>query len=163
MSGKQKPPATNPGASVCPGARTRERTPALTVTDDHATAFGLGHNGSTGDKMELHGVTGKPYKHPQVRRTVPTFTRASISVGAVRRSWKDTPVAELAVGDTVAQFGTLAEVSQFVRHDSVREDGGQDVLVERPSWRVKVHNVMGETREYPGEQRVFAFTKDRRG
>lgn len=119
--------------------------------------------------MELHGVTGKPYKHPEVRRTVPTFTRASISIGdGIKRAWRDVGVAAVREGDTVAGFGSVVEVGEFVIQEQVwqdgdRENGNEDVLVERPAWRVRLHNRAGESREYRGEQRVFAFVPDTRG
>jgi hypothetical protein len=111
--------------------------------------------------MDLHGVTGKPYKHPEVRRTIPTFNRPSVNLGGgkpAKRSWKDTSVLKLTVGDTVAQFGTIAEVKEIVSIP-----GRESLSAPEPSpptWTIQLFNVMGAQRVYPGHERVYAFTKD---
>lgn len=104
--------------------------------------------------MELHGVTGKPYKHPQVRRKVPTFSRPRIDLdgGAgrrVKREWQDMAVNDLEPGDTVAEFGTIEARAVFLEPD------------EQTPWRIRFYNVHGEWRDYPGEQRVFAFSTEK--
>lgn len=109
--------------------------------------------------MALEGITGSPYKHPEVRRKIPkAYARPSISVGGsgpvyVKRSWKDTPVTQVVEHDTVAEFGIVAEVSEVVQ-----ERG--DMTGQLIQWVVQLHNVMGEHRDYPGQTRVFAFTAD---
>ena len=106
--------------------------------------------------MELHGVTGKPYKHPEVRRKLPTpFTRGRIDLDGgtrAKRSWKDTPVAKVVAGDMVADFGLVEATSEFIRVP----EGHPEPAV----WRVRLYNVAGDYKDFPGEQRVYAFSKD---
>lgn len=100
-------------------------------------------------------VGGAPYKTPNVRRKLPApFSRARIDLDGgsrVHRDWKDTPVIDIKRGDTVAGFGTVDKVGEVIQIDNA--DG-------RYPWLVRLHNVMGDHRDYPGEQRVFAFTAD---
>lgn len=100
--------------------------------------------------MELHGVTGAPYKHPIVRRKIPApFSRPSINATGgkpVKRSWKDTSIVDLKPGDTVADFGTVESSVEFINTDS-----------DMP-WRVRVYNVMGDYRDFVGNDRVFSFS-----
>lgn len=119
--------------------------------------------------MELHGVTGAPYKHPEVRKRMPDpFTRPSIAVGGgakqIKRSWQDVSVTALQPGDTVAGFGSVDHTVEFTNVEQVWEaggweQGGEDILVDRQVWTVRVFNVMGEHTDYPGEQRVYAFAE----
>ena len=110
--------------------------------------------------MELHGVTGSPYKHPETRRTLPApFERPSITVGgakARKRVWRDTPVAKLQPGDTVANIGVVQRIEELVRIPAPdtcdEEPPGEDV------WIITITNVMGEGFDMLGHQRVFAFT-----
>jgi hypothetical protein len=103
-----------------------------------------------GDKMELHGVTGAPYKHPTVRRAIPApFARPSINATGgkkIKRTWKDTAVIDLEQGDTVAGFGTVESSVEFINTES-------DV-----PWRVRIYNVMGDYRDFVGNDRVFSFS-----
>lgn len=116
-------------------------------------------------------MTGKPYKHPEVRKKMPgSFTRPSITVGGgtakqVKRTWQDMSVTDIKKYDTVAGFGTVAAVVEFIEIDQVFENGGwdegnEDVLVDRPVWRIRLHNIMGEYQDYPGEQRLFVFAAE---
>lgn len=109
--------------------------------------------------MANEGITGTPYKTPQVRRKIPTaYARPSITLGGssgpafVKRSWKDIPVTDVAEHDTVAEFGIVVAVLE-VAH--VVLDGLSDYV-----WQVRLHNVMGDWKDYPGDTRVFAFTAD---
>lgn len=106
--------------------------------------------------MELHGVTGAPYKTPSVRKKLPApFTRSAIDLDGgrrVKRSWKDTSVLKVKKDDIVADFGKVLAAHEFIQHP----DGHQAPTI----WRVRLHNVMGEYRDFPGEQRVYAFTPD---
>lgn len=110
----------------------------------------------TGDKMELQGVTGAPYKTPSVRRKLPApFTRSRIDLDGgrrIKRSWKDVSVLKIKRGDIVAEFGRVEAQSEFITHI--------DDMPAPIRWRVRLYNVMGEYRDFPGEQRVFAFTPD---
>lgn len=116
--------------------------------------------------MAIEGIVGAPYKTPQVRRKVPVFSRPSITVGggagAVKRTWRDIPVFEVKVGDNVAGFGIVAEKNENI---NVNPKQFLTAFVESEEalmkvWTVKLINVMGDSREYPGEDRVFAFTSD---
>lgn len=102
--------------------------------------------------MELHGITGAPYKHPQIRRKMPApFVRPSISLDGhyrVKRVWQDTAVCDLVEGDTVAGFGTVEAKAEFIQ---VSAD---------EVWRIRLYNVMGEWKDFPGYDRVFAFSKE---
>lgn len=106
--------------------------------------------------MELHGVTGAPYKTPNVRKKLPApFLRDRIDLDGgrrVKRSWKDLSVLKVKRGDLVADFGRIEAVGEFIEHP----DGHASPTI----WRVRLYNVVGEYRDFPGEQRVFAFTPD---
>lgn len=104
----------------------------------------------------LEGITGSPYKTPSVRRKIPkNYARPSITVGGgsgpafVKRSWQDVAVTDVKEYDTVAEFGIVVEVTEYMR------DSGD--TAEDYSWVVRLHNVLGETKDYPGHTRVFAF------
>ncbi len=103
--------------------------------------------------MELEGVVGSPYKHPEVRKKLPApFERARIDLDGGthrKRSWKDTWVLDLKPGDMVPDVGQVAEVENIVTTDDL-----SDV------WRAKITNVLGRVIWYPGHQRVYAFTVD---
>lgn len=107
--------------------------------------------------MDLHGVTGKPYSTPQVRKKLPApFNRNRIDLDGgrrVQRSWQDLSVLKVKPGDTVAGFGTVSEVVEFI---NIPESHSPDAS----SWRVRLYNVMGDWKDYPGEQRVFAFAPE---
>jgi hypothetical protein len=127
--------------------------------------------------MELHGVTGSPYKHPEVRRKMPApFTRSRVDLDGGRRAkreWQDVNISDIKAGDTVAGFGTVDAVSEFVNVETEYYEepgcgcchGGEDIHLERerPVWRIRLFNVMGEYRDFPGEQRVFAFAREPKG
>jgi hypothetical protein len=109
---------------------------------------------------ELHGVTGAPYATPSVRKKLPQpFQRPSIHASGPpeKRSWKDTRVTEVQARDTVAEFGIVAAVQEFLDATQVDPESGE---AQTGWWRVRMHNVMGEIRDYPGHDRVYAFTKD---
>lgn len=104
--------------------------------------------------MELHGVTGKPYSHPRVRRSVPTFSRPRIDLDSgtgrrIKREWRETAVCDLEQGDTIAGFGTIEEVVEWLR------------ATDETPWRIRLYNVHGEFRDFPGEQRLFAFAAEK--
>lgn len=107
--------------------------------------------------MELHGVTGAPYKHPQVRRTVPTFARQRIDLDSggrrVKRVWQDISVLAIAAGDVIAGFG---RVENFVEY--LPQVDGQTST----QWRVRLYNVDGVWKDFGAEQRVFAFSVDQK-
>jgi hypothetical protein len=115
--------------------------------------------------MELHGVTGKPYSHPNVRRKMPApFTRPLIDLDGgsrVKREWKDLSVTKIEKGDTVAGFGLVAGKAEFIDVNNMEwetdEEDREDVLVDRPVWRIRLFNIMGDYQDFPGEQRVFVF------
>lgn len=110
--------------------------------------------------MELHGVTGAPYRTPQVRRKLPApFSRPRIDLDAgtrVKRSWKDTPVTEIQAGDVVADIGRVESVVETIELPGANEN---TPLTDLP-WRVRVYNVMGDYWDFSGHQRVYAFTAD---
>ncbi len=100
--------------------------------------------------MELHGVTGAPYKHPKVQKTLPApYQRPSIDAGGtpVKRSWKQTKVADLIEGDVVAEAGKIKLVELMVTHDP------------HEYW-VDVTNVVGVTKRYGIHETVLAFHPD---
>lgn len=104
--------------------------------------------------MELHGVTGAPYKHPQIRRkTKPTpFSRDRIDLDGGRRakrSWKETAIPDIVEGDVVADFGLVEHIVEFIRVENT----------EAP-WLIRFYNPHGGWNDFRGEQRVFAFSKD---
>lgn len=116
--------------------------------------------------MELEGVVGSPYKHPEVRKKLPApFARPSINLdGGIhrKRSWKDTPVTDLKPGDVVANLGRIATVEEHVeipeigpvQHDESTMDG---------FWIFRITNVLGKHFDLPGYQRYYAFTEDPNG
>lgn len=109
---------------------------------------------------EIHGVTGKPYDTPGVRRKLPDpHQRPRIDLDGgrrVKRSWKDTSVLDVQAFDTVAGFGIVAEID--VKFRALVDDPEQESL-----WLARLTNVLGEIRDYGGEQRVYAFSKDADG
>lgn len=109
--------------------------------------------------MELHGVTGAPYKTPQVRRKLPApFTRDRIDLdGArVKRSWKDVAVTEVKKNDVVADIGRIETVVESIELPGL---GTDEPLRDMP-WRVRLYNVVGQYWDFPGNQIVYAFTPD---
>lgn len=111
--------------------------------------------------MELTGVVGAPPSHPRVQRKLPSpFTRHRIDLDGgrqVKRAWQHISVLEVKKGDTVAGFGTVEVVAEFVRNTDENGKADQSGPV---NWRIRLYNVMGDYRDYPGHERVFAFTKD---
>lgn len=109
-----------------------------------------------GDTLELTGVTGAPYKHPEVRKRMPApHSRDRIDLdGASRekRSWKDTSVLKIIEGDTVAGFGRVVSAVEFIPRFADRD------LESR--WQVRLTNVDGVWRDYGGHERLFAFSRD---
>lgn len=112
--------------------------------------------------MELHGVAGAPYKTPQVRKKLPApFARPRIDLDGgrhVKRSWQDLSVLLVKKGDTVAGFGTVAERVEFVNIPD--REGFSAPRPDNPVWRVRLYNVVGDWKDYPGEQRVFVFARE---
>lgn len=106
-------------------------------------------------------IGGAPYQTPQVRRKLPApFSRPRIDLDGgrrVKRAWQDTSVTDIKAGDTVAGFGTVASVREYV---SVDHCGQDNPAVQVPTWQIRLFNVFGEARTYPGEQRVFAFSQE---
>lgn len=97
--------------------------------------------------MDLHGVTGKPYAHPKVQKTLPApFQRPSINAGGtpVKRSWQQTKVADLTEGDIVADFGLVEQVQLFVSRDP-------------HEYYVDVTNVLAVTKRFGIHETVLAF------
>lgn len=107
---------------------------------------------------EIHGVTGAPYKTPQVRKKIPApHARQRIDLDggrAVKRSWKDTSVLDVKVGDIVASIGRIEATKEIIVIPAVGDDG--DV-----SWVVQLTNVAGDRVDLFGHQRVYAFTPDK--
>lgn len=95
-----------------------------------------------------NGIGGTPYKHPEVRKKIPQpFRRPSINAGgqSVKRAWRDTVVHRIVPGDTVAEFGIVAEAAE--------------TLVDH-FWTIRLTNVLGQTRDFNGHARVFAFSPE---
>jgi hypothetical protein len=96
-------------------------------------------------------IGGAPYRTPQVRQKLPApHSRPRIDLDGgrrVKRSWQDVAVTEIKKGDTVASFGTVAKIEEWVQHDPYQ-------------WKVRLFNLFGDAVMYPGEQRVFAFAQD---
>lgn len=109
-----------------------------------------------GDSMELHGVTGKPYSHPQVRKKLPApFSRQRIDLDGgrhVKRTWQDLAVTKVKKDDIVAGFGRVDSV-----HETIIAGDGKHVLTR---WTVRLTNVLGDYQDYPGEQRVYVFAPE---
>ncbi len=100
--------------------------------------------------MELHGVSGSPYKHPRVNRTIPApFQRPSINAGGgqVKRKWQPVRVSDLHEGDTVADFGTIAAQCTIKVRDPLE-------------YFVEFTNVHGDVRRYKIHDEVFAFSTE---
>jgi hypothetical protein len=109
--------------------------------------------------MELHGITGKPYKHPEVRKKIPVFNRPRIDLDGgrrVKRSWQDLAAHKIGAGDTVAGFGTVEKRFEFINTPDWGEGTGTDTMY----WKIRLINIMGEHRDYSGEHRVFVFAPD---
>lgn len=109
--------------------------------------------------MDITGVAvNNPRNVPGVRKKIPTpFTRPRIDLDGgrhVKRGWRDVAVHELAKGDTVAGFGTVAGVSEFISTPEFGQVNG-DVV-----WRIRLFNIMGDFQDFSGEHRVFAFAKE---
>lgn len=104
--------------------------------------------------MQLEGVTGAPYKHPEVRRKMPApHSRERIDLGggiAVKRAWKQTAVTDIRSGDTVADFGRVHIFQTYL-------DPNDDY-----AWLVKLTNVFGVIREFPGYTSVLAYTPEKK-
>lgn len=122
---------------------------------------------------EIHGVTGKPYRHPQTRRKIPAEhqrPRIDLDGGTrAKRSWKDTPVINIVVGDTVSCVGRITAVQEFIRVPGAftpvavdeqlsYEPVGEDY--DGPYWLIRLTNAFAEDFEFDGHQRLFAFTPD---
>jgi hypothetical protein len=111
---------------------------------------------------EIHGIAGAPYQTPGVRKKLPApFERSRVDLDGgrrVKRSWKDISVLEVKRGDTVSGFGVVSETVEFVNIPTVAADSEE--VPGRPYWRFRLHNVLGDYQDYPGEQRVYAFTPD---
>lgn len=107
--------------------------------------------------MDVQGVTGSPYKHPITRRKLPApFTRPTISTSGgtpVKRFWKEVSILKVDKGDTVADFGVVQDRVEFI---NMPMDAAQDAR----EWRIRLYNVVGDYKDYPGHQRVYAFTED---
>lgn len=106
--------------------------------------------------MNMQGVTGSPYSHPVTRRKLPApFSRPSINAGGapVKRFWKEVSVLAVKKGDTVAGFGVVEDVVEFI---NMPMEETQDMR----EWRIRVYNVVGEYRDFPGHERVHAFTAE---
>lgn len=121
--------------------------------------------------MELHGVTGPIYKHPNVRKLLPApFTRSRIDLDGgqhVKRAWQEISVAKVKEGDTVAGFGRVAHVIEFTNIPAkfaIATSGGESEYVapdpDQPFWRIRLHNVMNDYQDFPGEQRVLVFAPE---
>lgn len=112
--------------------------------------------------MSEASIGGSPYKVPAVRRSVPSFNRDRIVIGGsgpapVKRVWKDTLVTKVDVGDTVAEFGIVAEIAEMLHiPDGFKIEHVEDR--ELVCWRVRLYNVVGDVKDYPGHTRVMAFT-----
>jgi hypothetical protein len=109
--------------------------------------------------MDITGVAvNNPRNVPGVRKKIPApFSRPRIDLDGgrhVKRDWRDVAVHELAKGDTVAGFGTVAGTAEFVKTPELGQAEG-DV-----TWRIRLFNVMGDYQDFAGETRVFAFAKD---
>ena len=103
--------------------------------------------------MNLEGITGSPYKHPNTRRTTPSaFQRPSISVGnrGARRAWREIPARDVKIGDVLPDVGEIAAVHEELR---VPDDVSGSLV-----WTVTVTNVLGATFTFPGEHSVKAYT-----
>lgn len=107
--------------------------------------------------MELTGVTGAPYKHPEVRKKMPApHSRDRIDLdGGTRqkRSWKDTSVLKVVGGDVIAGFGRVESAVEFM--PTFDQESGPLF-----NWRVRIFNVEGAWKDFGGHERVFAFSKD---
>lgn len=110
---------------------------------------------------EIHGVTGKPYSTPHVRKRLPApFTRARIDLDGgrhVKRSWKDTSVLDIKEGDIVADVGRIDVVTEFIQTPELASRGKEQTPVV---WRVRFINALGDYFDFPGHQRLYAFTAD---
>jgi hypothetical protein len=105
---------------------------------------------------DIHGVTGTPYKHPEVRKKMPApFNRPRVDLDGgrrVKRSWQDMSVLKVKQGDTVAGFGTVEAISEFIQI----ADHSNNASI----WQVRLYNVLGDFKDYRGEHRVFAFAPE---
>lgn len=105
--------------------------------------------------MEMHGITGAPYKTPSVRKKLPApYQRPVIDLDGGthrKRSWKDTSVLALKPGDVVSGYGKVADAF---------EEFSMSPSGDKALWRVTVTNVLGEKHLFGGHDRVYAFTVD---
>jgi hypothetical protein len=108
---------------------------------------------------EIHGITGAPYNTPQVRKKLPSpHQRPRIDMDGgtrVKRTWKDTPVLDIKAGDMVADIGLIESVEQFIRIPGREDADRQDSI-----FQVRLVNVIGVFWDFPGYQRLFAFTPE---
>lgn len=105
----------------------------------------------------LHGISGAPYSHPNVRKKVPNpYQRPSISVGGtqVKRQWAEVRVHDLAAGDVVPGVGLIADVREDITVPDHLDDKTPIV------WKVTITNAFGKTFTYPGEHTVMAYTPE---
>ncbi len=100
-------------------------------------------------------IGGAPYKTPSVRKKLPgPFQRARIDLDGgrrIKRSWKDINITEVVQGDTIADFGLVENVVEFIEIEQA--DG-------RYPWRIRLYNIHGHYQDFPGEHQVFAFSQD---
>lgn len=109
---------------------------------------------------EIHGVTGKPYAHPEVRRALPEpHQRQRIDLDGgrrVKRRWQDCNIFAVAKGDIVANFGLIAEKPEEI----INIPGEGEIGAFHAQWSVKLTNVDGVEKIFPGHERVYAFAPE---
>lgn len=113
---------------------------------------------------EIHGITGAPYSTPSVRKKLPaphSRNRIDLDGGSrVKRSWQDTSVLDLSNGDMVSDFGLVVEdPEEIMQIPTVDQMSGE--VPGRPVWLIRLTNLLGVTRDYPGHERVYAFVKEK--
>lgn len=106
--------------------------------------------------MSIEGVAvTNPGNVPGVRKKIPIpFSRPRVDLDggvSVKRAWDQKAVHTIAEGDTVAGFGKVGEVVEFIKTPDLGLTEG-DVI-----WRIRLYNVMGDYQDYPGEHQVLAF------
>lgn len=110
---------------------------------------------------EIHGVTGAPYKTPQVRKKLPSphqRDRIDMDGGTrVKRSWQDISVLKIQKDDIVSGVGRIAAVSEYLAVPDQQALAREDYEV---TWTITVSNVMGDMFTFHGGQRVYAFTRE---
>lgn len=98
-----------------------------------------------------------------VRKKMPApFSRPSITIGAAaaadRREWRVIPVGQVREGDIVPGIGRVSEVIEHIDTPAAGSGQTPQEIAAQVAWTVVVVGGLDNTRVYPGDATVWAFT-----